>query len=213
MKRSAGFAFIVFVLLFIIWRAASAQPPAGFESQTLILGLDQPDALAFTPDGRMFITERTGAIKIVQPGAAQVDAMPLLTLTNINTDQGERGLVGITLDPNFATNGYYYIFYTANSPLRDRVSRFTASGGTTVPGSELVVWQDNVDSGYWHHGGDVAFGPDGKLYISTGDHFDQTAGTAHVSQRLDSYHGKILRVNSDGTVPTDNPFYMAQAPT
>ncbi len=212
MKRLAGFFFAVFVLAFIIWRAASAQPPAGFESQTLIIGLDQPDALAFTPDGRMLITERTGAIKIVQPGATQVDATPLLTLANINTDQGERGLVGITLDPNFATNGYFYIFYTANSPLRDRVSRFTASGNTTVPGSELVVWQDNVDSGFWHHGGNVAFGPDGKLYISTGDHYDQTAGSNHVSQRLDSYHGKILRINSDGTIPTDNPFYDGAGP-
>ena len=112
MKRLAGFVIVVLALSFVIFRAASAQPPVGFESQTLIIGLDQPTCLAFTPDGRMFITERTGAIKIVQPGAAQVDATPLLTVININTDQGERGLVGITLDPNFAANGYYYIFYT-----------------------------------------------------------------------------------------------------
>jgi glucose/arabinose dehydrogenase len=126
----------------------------------------------------MFITERTGAIKIVPPGASQVTATPLLTLTNINIDQGERGLVGMTLDPNFATNGYYYLFFTANSPLRDRVSRFTASGDTTLPGSEVVIWQDNVDAGFWHHAGNVAFGPDGNP-ISTGDHFDQTSGSNH----------------------------------
>src|SRR5512139_547228 len=202
MKRLAGSIIVVLALSFVILRAANAQPPVGFESQTLIIGLDQPTGLTFTPDGRMFIIERTGAIKIVQPGAAQVDATPLLTLTNINTDQGERGLVGITLDPNFAANGYYFIFYTANSPLRDRVSRFTASGNTTVPGSEVAIWQDNVDAAFWHHAGTVAFGLDGKLYISTGDHFDGNSGPAHASQRLDSYHGKILRVNSDGTVPT-----------
>src|SRR5512139_1403324 len=155
MKRLAGSIIVVLALSFVILRAANAQPPVGFESQTLILGLDQPTGLTFTPDGRMFITERTGAIKIVQRGTAQVDTTPLLKLTNINTDQGERGLVGITLDPNFATNGYFYIFYTANLPLRDRVSRFTASGNTTVPGSEFVVWQDSVDAGFWHHGGDV----------------------------------------------------------
>ena len=159
MKRLAGVVIVAFALSFVILRAASAQPPVGFESQTLIIGLDQPTGLAFTPDGRMLITERTGAIKIVQPGATQVDATPLLTVANINTDQGERGLVGMTLDPNFAANGYYYIFYTANSPLRDRVSRFTASGNTTVPGSEVVVWQDNVDAGYWHHAGNVGFWP------------------------------------------------------
>src|SRR5512139_2776526 len=178
MKRLAGSIIVVLALSFVILRAANAQPPVGFESQTLIIGLDQPTGLTFTPDGRMFIIERTGAIKIVQPGAAQVDTSPLLTLTNINIDQGERGLVGITLDPNFAANGYYYIFYTANSPLCDRVSRFTASGNTTVLGNEVVIWQDNVDAGYCHHAGNVAFGPDGKLNISTGDHFDQTSGSS-----------------------------------
>ena len=98
MKRLAGFFVVIIALAFTIIRVASAQPPDGFESQTLILGLDQPTGLTFAPDGRMFITERTGAIKIVPPGAAQVTATPLLTLTNINTDQGERGLVGMALD-------------------------------------------------------------------------------------------------------------------
>lgn len=180
--------------------------PGTFQNQTLIVGLTQPTAIQFLPDGRMLILERLGKIKVVQPGSTSVDSTPFITLTNINTDEGERGLTGIALDPNFTTNGYFYLFYTANSPLRDRVSRFTASGNTASLASEVVMWQDNVDADFWHHGGTIAFGPDGKLYISTGDHFDTSAGAAHVSQRLDSYRGKILRINSDGTIPADNPF-------
>ena len=126
--------------------------------------------------------------------------------TNINT-QGDRGLVGITLDPNFATNGWYYVYYSADSPLRERVSRFTASGNGTVAGSESIIWQDNRPSEIEHHGGTVAFGPDGMLYVSVGDHF-----IASDAQLLTNYHGKILRMRSDGTVPTDNPFYDGAGP-
>src|SRR5262245_6522643 len=111
---------------------ASAAPPAGFQNAIVIGGLTQPTVLAFTPDGRMLIGERGGTIKVVPAGTTTVNAAPLLQLTNINIDQGERGLVGLVLDPSFTTNGYYYIFYTANSPLRDRISRFTASGNITV---------------------------------------------------------------------------------
>ena len=83
--------------------------------------------------------ERDGSVLVAQPGATQVDPVPLLAMSNIDISGGERGLVGITLDPGFAGNGWFYVFYTAASPLRDRVSRFTASGNTVVPGSELVA--------------------------------------------------------------------------
>jgi len=181
--------------------------PGTFQNQSFIVGLTQPTTVQFLPDGRMLILERLGTIKIVQSGASTFDTTPFMTLTNINIDEGERGLSGITLDPNFSSNGHFYLFYTANSPLRDRVSRFTATGNTASLGSELIVWQDNVDAFFWHHGGSVAFGPDGKLYISVGDHFDDGSGSSHASQRLNSYHGKILRINADGTVPADNPFH------
>jgi len=191
MKRLAGVVIVAFALSLVILRAASAQPPAGFESQTLIIGLDQPTGLAFTPDGRMLITERTGAIKIVQPGATQVDATPLLTVANINTDQGERGLVGMTLDPNFAANGYFYIFYTANSPLRDRVSRFTASGNTTVPGSELVVNRDMHED----------------VYVALRDAFDAAKRQMEdygrrqrgdIKTHEGALHGHVARISPDG---------------
>ncbi len=203
--RLTGLAFLAAVQSGLPWGALAAPP--GFQNEVLIGGLSEPTGLGFTPDGRMLIIERGGIIRVVQPGAVSVDAQPLLQLTNINTANGERGLVGIALDPVFASNGYYYVFYTANSPLVDRVSRFTATGNTTVPASEFVVWEDNVTAGSFHHGGTVAFGPDGLVYVSTGDHF-----SAADSQSLQSYHGKILRLRPDGTVPGDNPFIDGAGP-
>jgi glucose/arabinose dehydrogenase len=141
-----------------------------FQNETLVGGLDQPTTLQFLPDGRMLVLERGGDIELVSAGGTQVQPTPFLRLTNINTE-GDRGLVGITLDPSFATNGWYYVYYSANSPLRERVSRFTASGNSTVAGSEVMIWQDNRTSESEHHGGTIAFGPDGMLYISAGDHF------------------------------------------
>jgi glucose/arabinose dehydrogenase len=203
------------VLVALIGRDAIpvfSAPPQGFQDNTFIIGLTEPTGLTFVRDGRMFIIERRGKIKIVQAGATATDTTPLLQLTNINIDQGERGLVGITPDPGFATNGYIYTFYTANSPLRDRVSRWTVTGNTISLASELVIWEDVVDASLWHHGGTVAFGPDSKLYISTGYNDDTASGTSNGAQRLNSYHGKILRINGDGTIPTDNPFFDGAGP-
>jgi len=199
----------LFLGISIVFRRNLVQASVGpdFTSETLILGLNEPTAISFLPDGRMLILSRYGTIQVVQPGASQVDPIPFMTLTNINTSDGERGLTGFALDPNFATNNFFYLFYTANSPLRDRVSRFTAQANTASPSSENIVWQDNVAATLWHHGGSVAVGPDGKLYISTGDGFRENE-----VQALDSYRGKILRVNLDGSIPTDNPFYDGNGP-
>ena len=155
----------------------------------------------------MLIIQRGGRIWVVQAGAVQIDPIPFLDITNINIVGGERGLVGIALDPNFTINSYYYVFYTANSPLRDRVSRFTANGNGTVAGSEVTIWEDNMTAPSYHHGGGLAFGADGRLYISTGDH-----GDSSTVQSLSSYNGKILRFNSDGSIPTDNPFFDGAGP-
>jgi len=191
-----------FTLIFLLSpQTVTKGAPQNFTNETIILNLVEPTGIQFLPDGRMIIINRYGSVRMVQAGATTLDATPVLTLTNINTDQGERGLVGITIDPNFASNGYIYLFYTANSPLRDRVSRFTVNGNTAALNTEVVIWQDTVEAQLWHHGGTIAFGPDSKLYISTGDGFDSP-----VSQNLASFRGKILRVNSDGTVPTDNPW-------
>lgn len=181
--------------------------PSNFADEVVIgVGLTFPTAFEFLPGGRMLVTEFRGRVMVVQPGATVVDPTPVLQLPNIFQEDvtagGERGLVNIVADPDFAGNGYLYVFYTAASPQRDRVSRFTMTGNTASPSSELVVWQAIANSTSTdHHGGGLAFGPDGKLYISTGDNGDPPS-----SQPLSSDHGKILRVNKNGTIPADNPF-------
>jgi glucose/arabinose dehydrogenase len=182
-----------------------ANSTANFVNDRVVIGLDEPTDLTWTPDGRMLLTERDGTVWVVQPGASSVDPLPLIQLPSVSVDN-ERGLLGVAVDPAFAENGFIYLFYTHGS-LRNRVSRFVVSGGVAAPASEHVVWENPVASDVWHQGGDLDFGPDGYLYISVGDHL-----RGQTVQDLDSYHGKILRVAGDGTVPADNPFYDGAGP-
>lgn len=188
-------------------------PPKDFYYQSVVLNLYEPTSVTFGPQGEMYITERTGKVKLVNPAGTQTNKQPVLELENINTAEGERGLVGFVLDPDFANNRNYYVFYTADQPLHDRISRFTLSDdNTTDLQSEQVIWEDLEIADFWHHGGQLAFGSDGKLYTAVGFHSDATQGTENVSQRLDTYHGKLLRLNKDGSVPEDNPFYDGDGP-
>ncbi len=187
--------------------------PGNFYDEVVIgTGVTFPTAFEFLLDGRMLISEFTGKILVVQAGSTAVDPTPVLQLTNVISEEvtagGERGLVNVIADPSFVTNGYIYIFYTANSPRRDRVSRLTMVGNTASLTSEFVIWQGVEDStSDSHHGGGLGFGPDGKLYITTGDN----AAPSTVPS-LTSDHGKILRYNLDGTIPTDNPFHDGTGP-
>jgi glucose/arabinose dehydrogenase/PKD repeat protein len=180
-----------------------------FQNEVLISDLNLPIAVKFLPDGRMLVLELGGKIWKVDTSTWEIDPSPFLALSNIGTANGQQGLMDMVLDPNFATNRYYYVFYTLGSPNRDRASRFTAlpdlSG--TVSGSEFVIYQDPQAASAEHHGGALNFGSDGKLYITTGEHFDPPA-----AQSLASPRGKVLRFNKDGTVPTDNPFYDGSGP-
>ena len=177
--------------------------PTGFTETHVAAGLTSPSAVA-VPDGRMFIAQQSGTIRIVHDDELQ--DQPFATLS-VDSD-GERGLTGITLDPNFASNGYVYVYYTASSPSsHNRVSRLTAQGDTMVPGSEMILFElpnlSTVGNPVWHMGGAIHFSPiDGKLYVSVGDHQDTSK-----PQSLNSPFGKILRINADGSIPTDNPFY------
>jgi glucose/arabinose dehydrogenase len=177
-----------------------------FVNDTLIIGLDEPTNMVFTPDGRMLIVERGGHVLVAQPDAQAVDPTPVLDLPNVATGD-EKGLLGITVDPAFATNGWLYLFYTSATTGKNRVSRFTMVGNVASLASEQVIWENTDNADIWHQGGDLHFGPDGKLYVSVGDHLLPAS-----SQDLSSYNGKILRLNSDGTAPTDNPFYDGSGP-
>jgi glucose/arabinose dehydrogenase len=193
---------------------ASATTPAGvssgaFQNEILISDMNLPTALHFLPNGDMLILELGGKIWLVPAGTNEVSATPFLSLTNIGGVNNQQGLMGMTLDPDFENNHYYYVFYTLGSPNRDRVSRFTVTEDHlgTVPGSEFLVYEDPVDAEAEHHGGALNFGGDGKLYITTGEHFGGS-----VAQDLTRPRGKILRVKADGSVPTDNPFYDGAGP-
>jgi glucose/arabinose dehydrogenase len=174
-----------------------------FVNEVVVPGITDATTIAFLPGGRMLVGELSETIRVVQPGANQPDPTPFLQLDGSRLT-GEQGLLDILPDLNFAQNGYYYVFYTRGTSTtnHNRVSRFTASGNGTVPGSEVALWEDPDDAGTALHGGSLAFGTDGKLYISVGENTD-----APDAQRLDISRGKILRINLDGTIPTDNPFY------
>ena len=182
---------------------------ASFRNDILATGFNLPTAIKFLPDGRMLVVELAGTIKVLPPPYTTPDPTPFLQLTNVGSAGVQQGIYDIALDPNFATNHYYYIFYTAGTPNRDRLSRFTANATLTgtVPGSEFILYQDPEDANAEHHGGAINFGNDGKIYLTTGEHF--MAGEA---QDLTKPRGKILRINPDGTVPTDNPFYDGAGP-
>src|SRR5438309_10660969 len=156
--------------------------------------------MAFAPDGRLFVCQQGGQLRVIKNGSLL--STPFVSLTVDSS--GERGLLGIAFDPNFATSHYLYVYYTvATSPIHNRLSRFTAAGDTAVPGSEAIILElDNLSSATNHNGGAIHFGPDGKLYIGVGEN----ANGAN-SQTLSNLLGKMLRINSDGSIPTDNPFY------
>jgi len=185
----------------VSYRATAATLPPGFVETQFGSNLSgSPTAMAFAPDGRLFVCQQGGQLRVIKNGSYL--STPFVTLAVDSS--GERGLLGIAFDPNFATNHYLYVYYTvATSPIHNRVSRFTAAGDTAAPGSEVVILElNNLSSATNHNGGAIHFGPDGKLYIAVGEN----ANGAN-SQTLSNLLGKVLRINADGTIPTDNPFY------
>src|SRR2546423_99428 len=175
--------------------------PAGFtETQYGSNFNGTPTAMAFAPDGRLFVCLQTGQLRVIKNGTLL--ATPFVSLSVDSS--GERGLLGIAFDPNFSSNQFVYVYYpTSTSPIHNRISRFTANGDVAVGGSEVaLVDLDNLSSATNHNGGAIHFGPDGKLYAGGGEN----ANSAN-AQTLTNRLGKILRINSDGTIPTDNPFF------
>ena len=186
-------------------RAATGLPP-GLTDSLFVAGLSAPTAMQFAPDGRLFVTQQTGQLRVIKNGVLL--PTPFLTLT-VNAS-GERGLLGVAFDPNFLVNQFVYVFYTATTPaVHNRVSRFRANGDvvdTSEP--ELVLLDFENLSATNHNGGAMHFGLDGKLYVAHGDN----ANGAN-AQAMTNLLGKIIRMNpvpeSGNQIPTDNPFYSS----
>jgi glucose/arabinose dehydrogenase len=183
----------------------SAYAASGSFVDSRIAGdLKIPTSMAFAPDGRLFVTEKEGALKVIKNG--DLLSTPFLSVSV--DDRGERGLGGIVFDPDFATNGYVYVYYTTNDfPIHNRLSRFTADPAhpdRAMAGSEVQILNlDTLDpESFDHNGGAMHFGKDGRLYLGVGDN-----GHGSNSQSLSTLLGKMLRINSDGSIPSDNPFF------
>lgn len=181
--------------------------PPGFSEKRIAHNLRSPSGLAIDAGGRVFILEQEGTVRLVKGDTLL--PQPFFKVPDMNA-QWERGLMGIALDPGFDTNGYVYLFHTATTPaLHNRVIRVTASGDTAEPASLTVIAEfpplparGSQDVSWWHMGGGLEFGADGKLYVSLGDH--EVGSTA---PDLQSVFGKILRFHPDGTIPEDNPYF------
>jgi len=191
MKSRALIIIVVIILISLVLILAIPKPQSQQVSQTEIIAqnLDTPWAMDFLPGDKIIFTERGGKVSIL-------DNKTIKVVGNINSKEaGESGLLGIAVDPDFNITKFIYIYYTG--PNGNRISRFTLNGNL---GNETILL-DGIPSAQIHNGGRLKFGPDGKLYATTGD-----AGIQSLSQDTGSLGGKILRLNKDGSVPSDNPF-------
>ncbi len=168
-----------------------------FGVQTLVTGLQIPWSLAFTPDGRLLISERPGRVRVYQNGALLPE--PALTLTDVFT-RDESGILGLAVHPDFATNHFVYLVYTANGP-RGAIARLMRFRELDNRLAEGVVLLDDVPASNIHNGSRVKFGPDRRLYVTFGD-----VARPSLAQDAASLNGKILRLNDDGTSAAGNRF-------
>lgn len=159
-----------------------------------------PWSLDFLPDGNIIFTERPGRIRVIDK-EGQLVQEPLLTIKEV-AHVGEGGLLGIAVHPDFESNGYFYVYYTYRTPvdrrLANKVVRYKIIGKRAILDRAIL---DNIPGAMIHNGGRIKFGPDGMLYVTTGD-----AAQPELAQDLTSLAGKILRIKDDGGIPTDNPF-------
>jgi glucose/arabinose dehydrogenase len=178
--------------------------PSNFAHSRVVGGLANPTAMDFASDGRLFVAEQRGTLRVVK---ADGTLATFLDISGRVGSAGERGLLGIAFDPGFRNNHYLYLYYTkkatATTPAHNRVIRVTANGNKAVAGSEkLILRLDNLSGATNHNGGAIHFGEDGKLYVAVGDN-----ANGHNARSLRNLKGKMLRINKNGTIPRGNPFY------
>jgi glucose/arabinose dehydrogenase len=183
----------------------SRSVPQGFsKNDSWVSGLTRATAFAQAPDGRIFVCEQGGRLRVVKNGTLL--STPFHTFSGVDSTD-ERGLIGVALHPSFASNGWIYVYYTSTSvPTHSRISRVVAVGDVSNGGEDVLVDLPALSSATNHNGGGMHFGPDGKLYVGVGEN----AKGAN-AQDLSTPLGKLLRFNDDGiTVPSDNPFVATQ---
>lgn len=174
--------------------------PDGFTVEPYGAGIEDGTAMAWAPDGRLFVCEQGGAIRVIKDGILQDAPFHALAVHDV----GERGLLGIAFSPGFLSDGFVYVYSTTPPPApHNRISRLRANppGSDVSDGSETVLVDlDNLSEATNHNGGALHFGPDGKLYAAVGENANPS-NAQDATTRL----GKILRYNPDGTIPDDNP--------
>lgn len=197
-------AAAVFALAPHAWAAFVTDPSLVLSSY---LSANNPTAIRFSGPNQGFFIEQGGAIKRFAGGTVST----VLSL-DVATDNDERGLLGLALDPNFNTNGFLYTYHTVGTPagvwIENRLSRHTWNGTSIVASDTLATFgsaSDGQNNGPNHNGGPITFGPDGKLYGITGD-LNRSGIEQNQSTTQSAFTGGIYRLNSDGSIPADNPF-------
>lgn len=165
-------------------------------------GLTSATAFVQAPDGRFFVAQQGGSVRVVKNGTLLPTAFH--TFASISAS-GERGVIGITLHPQFASNGGVYVHYTSTqNGVHNRISRLVANGDVSTGAEQVLVDLPTLSSATNHNGGAMHFGADGKLYVGVGDNANSAK-----AQDLNDPFGKILRFDADGSIPSDNPFCTA----
>lgn len=216
--KSALAALVVLAVLAGPRAAAAHGVLQGFVDESVMGGLSLPVAFTTLPDGRVLIAEKAGVVRVVSGGRLLPDAF--IDLRDHVNDYWDRGLLGLAADPAFAQNGFVYLFYvheddpfTYSGPKISRVVRVTAVGDDADPATEVVILGGIPADSPSHNGGAMRFGPDGALWITTGDasSFNAVDTRALRTLQLDSLAGKLLRVGTDGRGLPDNPFWTGDA--